>query len=63
MKYFKDSIKENKSNIDYDETTPFVFETIETLRGIKYIIIHAVKTGVGDSRIVTYKMVKIGEAN
>jgi hypothetical protein len=61
MKYFKDSIQENKSNIDHGETAPFVFETIATLRGIKYIIIHTVKPGIADSRIITYELQKIGE--
>lgn len=61
MKNLKSSIQENKNYIDYDRATPFVFETIEILHGIKYRIIHTVRRGVGDSRIVTYKIEKIGE--
>tara|TARA_R110001583_G_scaffold151675_2_gene303538 strand:+ start:540 stop:731 length:192 start_codon:yes stop_codon:yes gene_type:complete len=63
MKYFKCSIKEKKSNIDYDKSVPFDFETIEILNSIKYRIIHFVKGGVGDSRIITYKVIKTGEVN
>lgn len=47
--------------IDYDRKTPYTFETIETINGIKYKIIHTVMRGVADSRIVNYEFIKIGE--
>ncbi len=47
--------------IDYDRKTPYTFETFETKDGINYKIIHTVRRGVADSRIITYEVVKIGE--
>lgn len=49
--------------IDYDRRTPYTFETIETKNGIKYRIIHTVRKGIADSRIITYEVEKIGEEN
>ena len=53
--------EEEDGLIDYDRKTPYTFETIEVKNGIKYRIIHTVRKGVADSRIITYKMEKIGE--
>ena len=47
--------------IDYNRKTPYTFETIEIKKGIKYKIIHTVRRGVADSRIITYEVEKIGE--
>ena len=47
--------------IDYDRRTPYTFETFEIKDGIKYKIIHTVRKGVADSRIITYEVIKIGE--
>lgn len=47
--------------IDYDRKTPYMFETIEVKNGIKYKIIHTVRKGVADSRIINYEIIKIGE--
>tara|TARA_Y100000992_G_scaffold264333_1_gene201035 strand:+ start:512 stop:688 length:177 start_codon:yes stop_codon:yes gene_type:complete len=49
--------------IDYDRKTPYSFETIEIKNGQKYKIIHTVRKGVADSRIITYEVIKIGEVN
>ena len=40
---------------------PYTFETTESINGIKYRIIHTVRRGVADSRIITYEIEKIGE--
>lgn len=61
MKCFKNSITNNLDQIDYDRKTPYTFETFETINGIKYKIIHTVRKGVADSRIVNYEYIKIGE--
>ena len=61
MKCFKDSITIDDGQIDYDRKTPYTFETFETSKGIKYKIIHTVRKGVADSRIISYEIVKIGE--
>ena len=61
MKCIKDSITINDSHIDYDRKTPYSFETIEIKNGIKYKIIHTVRKGVADSRIINYEIIKIGE--
>tara|TARA_Y100001938_G_C7832383_1_gene302015 strand:+ start:332 stop:508 length:177 start_codon:yes stop_codon:yes gene_type:complete len=53
----------NEELIDYERKTPYTFETIEIKNGIKYKIIHTVRKGVADSRIITYKVIKIGEEN
>lgn len=47
--------------IDYDRKTPYTFETIEIKNNVKYRIIHTVRRGVADSRIITYEVIKIGE--
>lgn len=47
--------------IDYDRRTPYTFETIETKNGIKYRIIHTVRKGIADSRIITYDIIKLEE--
>ncbi len=49
------------SKIDYDRKTPYTFETLEVKDGITYKIIHTVRRGVADSRIITYEVVEIGE--
>lgn len=54
--------EEDDGLIDYDRKTPYTFETIEVKNGIKYKIIHTVRKGVADSRIITYKVIKIGDA-
>ena len=61
MKCFKNSITTNDGQIDYDRKTPYTFETFETHNGIKYKIIHTVRKGVADSRIINYEVIKIGE--
>ena len=61
MKCFKNSITTNDCQIDYERRTPYTFETFETSKGIKYKIIHTVRKGVADSRIISYEIVKIGE--
>ena len=61
MKYFEASITNNHDLIDYDRKTPYTFETLEIEKGIKYNIIHTVRKGVADSRIVNYEYIKIGE--
>jgi len=61
MKCFKESITNNHDQIDYNRKTPYTFETLEIEKGIKYKIIHTVKKGVADSRIITYEVIKIGE--
>ena len=61
MKCFKESTTVNDELIDYDRKTPYTFETIEIVKGIKYKIIHTVRKSVADSRIITYEVVKIGE--
>jgi hypothetical protein len=47
--------------VDYHRKTPYTVETIEVVRGVKYKIIHTVRKGVADSRIVNYEVIKIGE--
>lgn len=47
--------------IDYERKTPYTIETIEIKNDIKYKIIHTVRKGVADSRIITYEIIKIGE--
>jgi hypothetical protein len=47
--------------IDYERKTPYTIETFEIINGIKYKIIHTVRRGVADSRIVNYEFIKIGE--
>ena len=47
--------------VDYDRQTPYVIEKIEIKNGIKYKIIHTVRKGTADSRIITYEVVKEGE--
>ena len=61
MKCFKNSITINHDQIDYDRKTPYTFETFELINGSMYKIIHTVRRGVADSRIVNYEMIKIGE--
>ncbi len=61
MKSFKNSITTNCDQIDYDRRTPYTFETFEVIEGIKYKIIHTVRKGVADSRIINYEMIKVGE--
>ena len=51
----------NEGLIDYERKTPYTFETIEISNGIKYKIIHTVRKGVADSRIINYEVIKIGE--
>ena len=63
MKTLKNSIANSYDQIDYDRKTPYTFETFETHNGIKYKIIHTVRKGVADSRIVNYEVIKIGEEN
>ena len=47
--------------IDYSRKTPYNFYTYETFNGMFYKIINTVTGGPADSRIITYKMVKIKE--
>ena len=54
---------EDDGLIDYDRKTPYTFEKIQTINGIKYKVIYTVRRGVADSRIINYEMVKIGEKN
>ena len=53
--------EEESELIDYNRKTPYKFETIETKNGIKYKIIHTVRKGVADSRIITYEIEKLGD--
>ena len=53
--------EENDNLIDYDRKTPYKFETIEIKDGVKYKIIHTVRKGVADSRIITYEIEKLGD--
>ena len=53
--------EEDNELIDYNRKTPYTFETIEIKNNIKYRIIHTVRRGVADSRIITYEVIKIGE--
>jgi len=53
--------EEDDGLIDYDRKTPYSFEKIEIVNGIKYKVIYTVRRGVADSRIINYEMVKIGE--
>ena len=53
--------EENDNSIDYDKKTPYKFETIEIKNGVKYKIIHTVRKGVADSRIITYEIEKLGD--
>ena len=52
---------EDDGLIDYDRKTPYTFERIEIIKGIKYKVIYTVRKGVADSRIINYDMQKIGE--
>jgi hypothetical protein len=61
MKSFKESITIDDDQVDYDRKTPYSFETFQTIGGEKYKIIHTVRKGIADSRIVNYEFVKIGE--
>lgn len=61
MKCFKNSITNDHNDIDYERKTPYTFETFETHNGIRYKIVHTVRKGVADSRIVNYELFKIGE--
>ena len=61
MKSFKESIAINDDQIDYDRKTPYSFETFQIVNGEKYKIIHTVRKGIADSRIVNYELIKIGE--
>lgn len=54
-------LKEDDGLIDYDRKTPYEYYTIEVKDGVKYRIIHTVRRGVADSRIITYEVEKIGE--
>ena len=47
--------------IDYDRKTPYSFEKIEFINGVKYKAIYHVRRSVADSRIITYEMTKIGD--
>ena len=59
MKCFKESITNSHNQIDYDRKTPYTFETLEIEKGILYKIIHTVRKGVADSRIITYKIIEL----
>ena len=60
MKSLKELITIDVDQIDYDRKTPYSFETLQTINGIKYKIIHTVRKGVSDSRIVSYEFIKVG---
>jgi hypothetical protein len=47
--------------INYNEKTPYTFTTIEVIGNVKYKIIYTVAKGPADSRIINYKVIKIGE--
>ena len=52
---------EDDGLIDYDRKTPYTFERIEIVKGVKYKVIYTIRKGVADSRIINYEIVKIGE--
>jgi len=54
-------LEKNNEEIDFNKKTPYKFETIEIKNGIKYKIIHTVRKGVADSRIITYEVEVLGE--
>ena len=49
--------------IDYERKTPYSFERIEVIKGIKYRVIYTISRGVADSRIINYEYIKIGDEN
>jgi hypothetical protein len=53
--------EEDDGLIDYNRKTPYSFEKIELIDGVKYKVIYNVRRGVADSRIISYEMVKIGD--
>lgn len=53
--------KNDSDIIDYDRRTPYSVEKIEIINKVKYKVIYTVQRGVADSRIINYKMIKIGE--
>ena len=53
--------EEDDGLIDYDRKTPYTFERIEVIKGIKYRVIYTVRRGVADSRIINYEYIEIGD--
>ena len=53
--------QEDDGLIDYDRKTPYTFEKIEEINGVKYKVIYTVSRGVADSRIINYEIKKLGE--